>query len=1016
MNPLRGNFGQGLLGNSPASSNFSIHDQNRFLGGDGSFFGNQESYIGDGGGYARDQGGYARDLGDSGGRMGDGNSGAYFGDTDLRGTSFREQVNGSGRYGDQGMDLNRGNRSLSGDHDYRNEEDIYSVRNSMQGGRQDRLSGGGSFGDDRGRGQDQFNRLGMGGLGQGARTKTQGILGSGPIVGGDTDLRIQGGFGGMGNQARGGNVQGVGNLGFSPPSMGGQGMQQQSGGLGLPLAGMETNLLNLQIQQKQQEAVLRDTQLQMVNNLLLQHQNKRGNQMNPGFGGPSLLGTPQNLQSGLMGSPGGKPRNTGHIPSLLDINTKKPQGKRGFSGPRDQGGFKKQRMTPPQKRTPDRRNDNSSNRGPRRRSQERPRSSEGTDSRSTPRRKESDGAPGILGKCPAAPGVKPLNTSMTKIHGTPEVKQLSTHIATPQETAELNPQVSPVVKPKQTGLAEKYDPEEPTEDEVMDFEEDKDVITVLDLTEEEQPLPAGSEDIEDVTIVTVEKNQEEHEDKPKEKSSSNKKLTNFYCHVCSTECRDAEGFAKHMNGIKHKNRMDAMMGLHLEKSNQLISRIKAEEHLRKIESSPRGEERRSDGERRRSRDGHDKHSDSRSRRDRHRSSDQEFFPDIGDLVTLDTVGFEDENMDRELTETKSPEKTNSSEKSTDDSEKKEMESLTNKDGDLSVNQKGLSSKKSDSSSSENKRSSQADSKATKSDGGKLTKKEESSKEIDSKKKPATTPARKATEVEKKTPEGMEGITSKEGPSKGAASKTEDEKEKTNKSTEFRIPKLSSARKTVDGKEKGSGGMEFKIPKLSSTSPARKMAEVEQHPAEAKGDKTPVSDNLATKQKRDTSVQKVEDSTSTPSSSSVKEVKEVPQQTSGKTPSLQAKPDPPVTKEPASEIPPYSSDVPIGQNYIVPVTGFYCKLCSKFYNNEKAAKEAHCQTRAHYDKYKSAMIGLKTPVGGITKSAEKGEDHSAPSIDKKDESKSGVESPQTDPEGSTRGRAGSHANRGRRGRK
>lgn len=48
-----------------------------------------------------------------------------------------------------------------------------------------------------------------------------------------------------------------------------------------------------------------------------------------------------------------------------------------------------------------------------------------------------------------------------------------------------------------------------------------------------------------------------------------------------------QGFAKHMNGMKHKSRMDAMMGLHIEKSNQLISRIKAEEHLRKIESSPR---------------------------------------------------------------------------------------------------------------------------------------------------------------------------------------------------------------------------------------------------------------------------------------------------------------------------------------------------------------------------------------------------------------------------------------------
>lgn len=46
---------------------------------------------------------------------------------------------------------------------------------------------------------------------------------------------------------------------------------------------------------------------------------------------------------------------------------------------------------------------------------------------------------------------------------------------------------------------------------------------------------------------------------------------------------------------------------------------------------------------------------------------------------------------------------------------------------------------------------------------------------------------------------------------------------------------------------------------------------------------------------------------------------------------------------------------VGQNYIVAVTGFYCKLCSKFYNNEKAAKESHCQSRSHYDKYKVLMM-------------------------------------------------------------
>lgn len=58
------------------------------------------------------------------------------------------------------------------------------------------------------------------------------------------------------------------------------------------------------------------------------------------------MGTPQNMSPGMLGGPGGNQRGSGRIPSLLDINTKKPQGKRGFTGPRDQGGFKKQRLTP----------------------------------------------------------------------------------------------------------------------------------------------------------------------------------------------------------------------------------------------------------------------------------------------------------------------------------------------------------------------------------------------------------------------------------------------------------------------------------------------------------------------------------------------------------------------------------------------------------------------------------------------------------------------------------------------
>lgn len=45
---------------------------------------------------------------------------------------------------------------------------------------------------------------------------------------------------------------------------------------------------------------------------------------------------------------------------------------------------------------------------------------------------------------------------------------------------------------------------------------------------------------------------------------------------------------------------------------------------------------------------------------------------------------------------------------------------------------------------------------------------------------------------------------------------------------------------------------------------------------------------------------------------------------------------------------------VGLSYIIPVTGFFCKLCHKFYNNEKSAKGAHCQSETHYEKFK---VGL-----------------------------------------------------------
>ncbi|TKC42343.1 hypothetical protein EI555_013174, partial [Monodon monoceros] len=49
--------------------------------------------------------------------------------------------------------------------------------------------------------------------------------------------------------------------------------------------------------------------------------------------------------------------------------------------------------------------------------------------------------------------------------------------------------------------------------------------------------------------------------------------------------------------------------------------------------------------------------------------------------------------------------------------------------------------------------------------------------------------------------------------------------------------------------------------------------------------------------------------------------------------------------------PYQPNVPVGIDYVIPKTGFYCKLCSLFYTNEEVAKNTHCSSLPHYQKLK-----------------------------------------------------------------
>lgn len=45
---------------------------------------------------------------------------------------------------------------------------------------------------------------------------------------------------------------------------------------------------------------------------------------------------------------------------------------------------------------------------------------------------------------------------------------------------------------------------------------------------------------------------------------------------------------------------------------------------------------------------------------------------------------------------------------------------------------------------------------------------------------------------------------------------------------------------------------------------------------------------------------------------------------------------------------FSPSASAGQEFVVPTTGFFCSLCSIFYQKENMAKERHCSSRRHYE--------------------------------------------------------------------
>ncbi|XP_036454962.1 cdkn1a interacting zinc finger protein 1b isoform X2 [Colossoma macropomum] len=101
---------------------------------------------------------------------------------------------------------------------------------------------------------------------------------------------------------------------------------------------------------------------------------------------------------------------------------------------------------------------------------------------------------------------------------------------------------------------------------------------------------------------------------------------------------------------------------------------------------------------------------------------------------------------------------------------------------------------------------------------------------------------------------------------------------------------------------------------------------------------------------------------------------------------------------------YDPDTQYGTSFVVPVAGFLCKLCHKFYHFESKAREAHCKSLMHYQnlqKYK-AMLNLpqedeESLASSLGESPENSRDCAAEMEDKGEKSKSQSDttrSPQT----------------------
>lgn len=84
----------------------------------------------------------------------------------------------------------------------------------------------------------------------------------------------------------------------------------------------------------------------------------------------------------------------------------------------------------------------------------------------------------------------------------------------------------------------------------------------------------------------------------------------------------------------------------------------------------------------------------------------------------------------------------------------------------------------------------------------------------------------------------------------------------------------------------------------------------------------------------------------------------------------------------------NTEEPVGVAFIVPISGFFCKLCSQFYNSEVKAKDVHCRQKNHIQKVKEwdrtskgSMAALPVDLVEIAEAVRQNDKASSPSASK-----------------------------------